>query len=230
MGDLLISIFRFRMTEKCIINKCGNIFRRPMRIELTNSGLRKENLFPSKFVPILANYDPLALLTSTSSSTTPKPYSPPKYDKHNNWPHSIHQFSFVEHNNQGNAHVSQRPRPPPIILSSMHQPTKNPVDLFLPAPSYLPPVKKPSYNSHRKPFKLDGSDGGGSWDVKLNISKELLDLLAFEKIKLENISHMIGSKPNKWIITSSRFNHKDEDVFVGRANNPFGPSTKWKFR
>ncbi|XP_031633157.1 uncharacterized protein LOC116346962 isoform X2 [Contarinia nasturtii] len=180
-----------------------------------------ENPQENGFIPILSNYDPLALLTTTT--TTFKPYSPPTYDK---LPPPIHQFSFVEHNPAGNFHVSPRPRPPPIILSSMHQPTQNPVKLFIPAPSYLPIGKKPSQqHSHRKPFKLDGPEG--TWDVRLNISKELLDLLIFEKIKLGNFSNTLGSK-SKWVVTTSRLKHRDDDVFVARANNPFGHSTKWK--
>lgn len=192
-----------------------------MRVDFTNSALKQENLFPHKFFPILANYDPLALLTSTTTTTTPKPYIPPKPPK---WPQSIHQFTFVQHHNSNS---SPRPRPPSIILSSMHQTTEAPVDLFVPAPGYLP-AKKPSNNSHRKPFKLDHSDVG-SWDIKFNISNELRELLRLERIKLENISQSIGSK-SKWIVTSSRSKHRDDDVFVGRANNPFGHSTKWKLR
>lgn len=192
-----------------------------MRIELTSSALKEENLFPNKFVPILANYDPLALLTSTT--TTPKYYlPPPKYEnKHTNRPHSIHQFSFVDHHyshSPNNVQTLPRPIPPPIILSSMHQPT---------APSHLPPARKPSHNSHRKPFKLDHFDG--SWDIKFNISNELRELLKLEQIKLVNFSQVICSK-SKWIITSSRSKHRDSDIFVARANNPFGHSTKWKLR
>lgn len=201
-----------------------------MRIHLENSGVRQDNLFPNQFVPILANYDPLALLTSTTTSTTTKRlkvHSPPKHDKNKHWPQPVHHFTFVEHNSQANSHASARPRPPPIILSSMHQPTQNPVKLFAPAPAYLPVTKKPSLNSHRRPFKLDNAEG--SWDVKFNISKELLDLLAFEKIKLENFTNTLGTK-SKWVVTSSRLNHRDGDVFVARANNPFGHSTKWQLR
>lgn len=194
-----------------------------MRIEFTNSAMKQENLFPNKFFPILANYDPLALLTSTTS-TTPKPYHPPKPPK---WPQSIHQFTFVDHHNSNNYHSSPRPRPPSIILSSMHPTTQGPVNLFVPAPSYLPPAKKPSYNPYRKPFKLDHPVG--SWDIKFNISNELRELLKLERIKLESISQDIGSK-SKWIVTSSRSKHRDGDVFVARANNPFGHSTKWKLR
>lgn len=192
-----------------------------MQIEL--SSLKQEHLFPNRFIPILPNYDPLALLTTTT--TTLKPYSPPAFD--NKLPQPIHQFSFVEHNPATNFHVSPRPRPPPIILSSMHQTTQNPVKLFIPAPSYIPVERKPAPNSHRKPFKLEHPEG--SWDVRFNISKELLDLLVFEKIKIGNFSNTLGSK-SKWVVTSSRLKHRDEDIFVARANNPFGHSTKWKLR
>lgn len=34
----------------------------------------------------------------------------------------------------------------------------------------------------------------------------------------------------KWPITNSRDAHRDEDVFIARANNPFGHSTKWRWR
>ncbi|XP_049288557.1 uncharacterized protein LOC125766548 [Anopheles funestus] len=33
----------------------------------------------------------------------------------------------------------------------------------------------------------------------------------------------------KWPITNSRDAHRDEDVFIARANNPFGHSTKWRW-
>lgn len=205
-----------------------------MRIESPDIRLREENLFPHKFLPILVNYDPLALLTSTST-TTPKP---------SKWPQSIHQFSFVDHHHHS-LPSRQRPRPPPIILSSMHQSTKaapatttttqRSINWFLPATNFHSTTTSssssikhpPPYNSHRKPFKLDSSEIG--WDVKFNIPDELHELLRLEKIKLENISHTIGSN-SKWIVTSSRAKHRDADVFVARANNPFGHSTKWKLR
>lgn len=194
-----------------------------MRIESPDIALREENLFPHKFLPILVNYDPLALLTSTST-TTPKPPKPSK------WPQSIHQFSFVDHHHHSApARPRPRPRPPPIILSSMHQSTKptatttqRPINWFVPTKNF-----HSTTTSHRKPFKLDSSEIG--WDVKFNVSDELRQLLRLEKIKLENISQTIGSKP-KWFVTSSRSKHRDADVFVARANNPFGHSTKWKLR
>lgn len=185
-----------------------------MRIEFTNSALKQENLFPHKFLPILANYDPLALLTS-STSTTPRPYLPQKSTK---WPQSIYHFTLVEHQNSNKFHSSRRPRPPSIILSSMHPTTQRPANLFVPA------IK---HDSHRNPFKLEHSDD--AWDFKINIPDELRDLLKLERIKLENISKDIDTK-SKLIVTSSWAKHRDDDIFVARANNPFGHSTKWKFK
>lgn len=195
-----------------------------MRIESPDIALREENLFPPKFVPILANYDPLALLLTTSTTTT-KPHLPVKPSK---WPQTVHQFSFVDHHSSPPARPS-RPRPPQIILSSMHQTmtttaTQRPINNnnWFQAHSTTH-----SYNSHRKPFKLESSDIG--WDLKFNVSEELQELLRLEKMKFENISQTIGLNP-KWIVTSSRSKHRDADIFVGRANNPFGHSTKWKLR
>lgn len=210
-----------------------------MPIETPDIGLREENLFPHKFLPILVNYDPLALLTSTSTS------KPPYFNallESSERPQSVHQYSFVDHKDRSpsNKPTRSRPKPPQIILSSMHQSTKatppstttthRPVDWFAPTTKFhSTPPKQPSdqHNSHRKPFKLDNSDIG--WDVKFNISDELRELLRLEKIKLQNISETIGTNP-KWFVTSSRSKHRDKDVFVARANNPFGHSTKWKLR
>lgn len=200
-----------------------NFYRTPMRVEFTNSGLEQKSLFPHKFLPILANYDPLALLTS-STSTTPKPYLPPKSTK---WPQSIHHFTLVEHQDSNKLHSSPRPRPPPIILSSMHSTTQRPKNLFVPASSYLPAMKHPPYNSHRNPFKIEQSDD--VWDFKINIPNELRELLKLERLKLANISQDFDTKSN-WIVTSSWAEHHDDDIFVARANNPFGHSTKWKFK
>lgn len=202
-----------------------------MRIEFSNSALREDNLFPNKFVPILANYDPLALLTTSTTSTTPR-YRAPMHDNDNmgnkKWPHLNHQFSFVQHDNVVLQGSKQRPKPPSIILSSIKQSTPNSVNLFVPSPSFeSPPIHRPRPSSNRKPFKSSASPD--AWDIRFNISKEILDLLALEKINLENISQALDSNSNL-IVTNSRFNHKDDDVYVGRANNPFGYSTRWKLR
>lgn len=209
-----------------------------MPLDIPDVRLREENLFPHKFLPILTNYDPLALLTSTTTTTSKPIYF--ESSESSKWPQSIHQYSFVDHKTQ--KPKRSRPKPPQIILSSMHQSTQpaiatttthRPIDWFKPATnsysttaSSSSTIKQPY--SHRKPFKLDGSDIG--WDVKFNVSDELRELLRLEKIKLENISQTIGQTNPKWFVTSSRSKHRDGDVFVGRANNPFGHSTKWKLR
>lgn len=196
-----------------------------MPVDAPDIALREQELFPNKFIPILPNYDPLALLTSTSTTTS----KPPK------WPQSSHQFSFVDHHHNSPS-ARPRPRPPPIIISSMYQPTKAspakttateyPINIFAPTTHLHSTTYQPStHNSHRKPFKRP--DIG--WDIKFNVSDELRELLRLEKIKLENISRPHGTHP-KWIVTSSRSKHRDADIFVARANNPFGHSTKWKLR
>ncbi|XP_021706025.1 uncharacterized protein LOC5578548 isoform X2 [Aedes aegypti] len=50
--------------------------------------------------------------------------------------------------------------------------------------------------------------------------------------KLEEVynrTKAIPIKPPRWPITNSRNAHRDEDVFIARANNPFGHSTKWRW-
>ncbi|XP_052867887.1 uncharacterized protein LOC128273868 [Anopheles cruzii] len=49
--------------------------------------------------------------------------------------------------------------------------------------------------------------------------------------KLEEIYKRTNSSNAriKWPITNSRDAHRDEDVFIARANNPFGHSTKWRW-
>ncbi|XP_053691387.1 uncharacterized protein LOC128739910 [Sabethes cyaneus] len=50
--------------------------------------------------------------------------------------------------------------------------------------------------------------------------------------KLEDIlnrTRTIQGKAPRWPITNSRDAHRDRDVFIARANNPFGHSTKWRW-
>lgn len=54
-------------------------------------------------------------------------------------------------------------------------------------------------------------------------------LLEDEQILLNKTGRLPNMKP-RWPITSTRDQHYDSDIFIGRANNPFGHSTKWKFR
>lgn len=72
----------------------------------------------------------------------------------------------------------------------------------------------------------------GSQEITEDMPKEL-QLLIQEERDLFELKH--GRTPTatdhpQWPITSSRDAHKDEDVYVARANNPFGHSTKWKYR
>lgn len=72
----------------------------------------------------------------------------------------------------------------------------------------------------------------GSQEITEDMPKEL-QLLLQEERDLFELKH--GRTPTatdhpQWPITSSRDAHKDEDVYVARANNPFGHSTKWKYR
>jgi hypothetical protein len=57
----------------------------------------------------------------------------------------------------------------------------------------------------------------------------LVKLLNEEKKELTQTGKIMSAKPI-WPITSSRDEHHDQDVFIARANNPFGHSTKWKYR
>lgn len=66
------------------------------------------------------------------------------------------------------------------------------------------------------------------------ISLELAELLQNEHTSL-NFTRQVKrpssqASATKWHLTSSRSEHSDSDVFVARANNPFGHSTKWEWR
>lgn len=188
---------------------------------------------PSQYpLPI---FDPVPFLTTT---TSPLQFQPPNANlfqsNDNNQPHQIHQYTFVTHqkNQQkplGKHHSTRRPKPPKIILQSMHTQQSNPNKLFAPDKLYLSP---PPNNNQNLPYRKPSTQfdtNADTWDIKFNISNELRELLKLEKEKLQSLAYAINSKP-KWPVTKSRSMHRDEDVFVGRANNPFGHSTKWKLR
>lgn len=69
-----------------------------------------------------------------------------------------------------------------------------------------------------------------SWEVDMHIPSVLTDLLKKENPRLAEIAQTLSVIKPKWPITSSRAEHKDDDVFIARANNPFGHSTKWLWR
>lgn len=168
-------------------------------------------IFPAHFVPILANYDPLALLTSTTSTTTASPpfgnLFQPNYPFR---PQSVHQSTFIAH------------RPSDALL-------QRPPAASFPKPAaaanfqFAPQSHRPAV--HRRPHKPSPD----TWDIyALNITDELRVLLESERIHLKNVS--IQLRQPKFAVTNSRWLHQDDDIFVARSNNPFGHSTKWKLR
>lgn len=64
-----------------------------------------------------------------------------------------------------------------------------------------------------------------SEEVPRGVPEQLGLLLNEENIEYKNRT---GFNKPKWPITNSRDLHRDDDVFIARANNPFGHSTKWK--
>lgn len=70
-----------------------------------------------------------------------------------------------------------------------------------------------------------------SWEVDMELPKVLTDLLKKENPRIAEIAETLSIIKPKWPITSSRAEHKDDDVFIARANNPFGHSTKlwWRY-
>lgn len=54
-------------------------------------------------------------------------------------------------------------------------------------------------------------------------------LLKDEQVLLNKTGRLPNQTP-RWPITTKRDKHGDNDVFLARANNPFGHSTKWKYK
>lgn len=54
-------------------------------------------------------------------------------------------------------------------------------------------------------------------------------LLEDEKVLLNKTGRLPNNRP-RWPITTTRDKHGDNDVFLARSNNPFGHSTKWKYK
>lgn len=55
------------------------------------------------------------------------------------------------------------------------------------------------------------------------------EILQYQFGNLTDSVMKIIRKKKKWPITNIRAKHKNDDIFIGRSNNPFGHSTKWKF-
>lgn len=209
-------------TRKCTYSIIFSLKRKPISVSIHNAVIKNPHILPHNLIPILANFDPLSFLTTaapthkpTGSSSLyqanwkkPRPSVPPNVGNvHvNNKKHStsIHQFSFITHSKP-----NQSGHPP----SQSHS-----VHLFRPATSYLPSSASSTQND--------------TWEINFVVPQGLRDLLKLEREKLRNLTHNFTGKhkPKKWPITSSRSAHRDNDIFIGRANNPFGHSTKWKLR
>lgn len=71
-----------------------------------------------------------------------------------------------------------------------------------------------------------------SHELTVQLPQELRQLIKDERVREERRQQ--GDDSNsvdlQWPITSSRKDHRDGDIFIGRANNPFGHSTKWHYK
>lgn len=67
-------------------------------------------------------------------------------------------------------------------------------------------------------------------DIEIETISDQLStiLLKDEQVLLNKTGRLPNQKP-RWPITTTRDQHQDGDVFLARANNPFGHSTKWKY-
>ena len=79
------------------------------------------------------------------------------------------------------------------------------------SPSQKPNYYKPPQTSQESEFEMEEF------------------LLREEQTLLNKTARLPNQKP-RWPITTTRDQHGDNDVFLARANNPFGHSTKWKYK
>lgn len=181
-------------------------YSKPIPFEVLNSPNKHPFELNNKFIPILANFDSLSFLTTPKSIPTVPEL--PIYDSKDR-PLFGNSYSYVRHYKQSH-YTTSAPRTTPHTVT-----------LFSPANSYLNPSAESDHTEKDQ------------WDIKMNVPDELRDLLKSERARLRNITQAIGIENNahkSWPITSSRAAHRDADVFIGRANNPFGHSTRWKWR
>lgn len=78
------------------------------------------------------------------------------------------------------------------------------------------------------------SESTESSSIEIKQMEELSDqlssfLLEDEKVLLNKTGRLPNNRP-RWPITTTRDKHGDNDVFLARSNNPFGHSTKWKYK
>ena len=87
---------------------------------------------------------------------------------------------------------------------------------FLKFPSISSPSQKPNYY---KPLQ-----------TPKETEFEMEEVLLKEEQTLLNKTGRFPNQKPRWPITTTRDQHGDNDVFLARANNPFGHSTKWKYK
>ncbi|XP_062555059.1 uncharacterized protein LOC134220097 isoform X2 [Armigeres subalbatus] len=118
--------------------------------------------------------------------------------------------------------VLERPNPEGIL----HEPVVS-IDASFNPLKYL---RTPTHTATVKPSTVtNGSINASIFQKTKNpaliISSELEEKLE----EIYNRTKAIPGKPPRWPITNSRDAHRDEDVFIARANNAFGHSTKWRW-
>lgn len=91
-----------------------------------------------------------------------------------------------------------------------------------------PPFQKSLENNHSHILDYKAVPPS-SEEITSELPQELEQLIREEKRFYQDKEFSAGDEP-QWPITSSRKEHKDNDVFIGRAGNPFGHSTKWHYR
>lgn len=118
--------------------------------------------------------------------------------------------------------ISYRPEDFDIIIYTDKEDKPPPYHHFIPSTSTnISSINLGSIYLNQKP--------PGSQEITEDIPKELQFLIEEEKEVYEK-KHGTHDKKLQWPITSTRDAHKDDDVFIARANNPFGHSVKWKYR
>lgn len=83
----------------------------------------------------------------------------------------------------------------------------------------------PKYNRLQPPTTTESNDS----EIEMDDLQNQLSAILLEDEK--NLLNKTGRMPNiRFQITSARDKHTTDDVFIARANNPFGHSTKWRYK
>ncbi|CRL05185.1 CLUMA_CG018107, isoform A [Clunio marinus] len=82
-----------------------------------------------------------------------------------------------------------------------------------------------------RPIETQSSESSQDANIKMEeISDHLSSILLKDEQILLNKTGRLPNKSPRWPITTTRDQHGDNDIFLARANNPFGHSTKWKYK